>query len=42
MNEDNSVPDHSGKQGDRFMLPQDVLVQKETEADRECLCPPHP
>lgn len=40
MNEDNPVPDRSGEQGDRFMLPQDVLVQKEKEADREHLCPP--
>jgi hypothetical protein len=39
MNEDNPVPDRSGEQGDRFMLPQDVLVLKEKEADRERLCP---
>lgn len=42
MNEDNPIPDRSGKQGDRFMLPQYMLVQKETEADRERLCPPPP
>lgn len=42
MNEDNPVPDRSGEQGDRFMLPSEVLVWKEKEADREHLCPPTP